>query len=138
MCANVTKLMHAGKAAKDRPVTDMHMACQGRIVGHDRLITNDAIVGNMHIRHDPVVITQNGLTFVLRRTATNRAVFANRVSITDDQSGWLTSIFLILWVVTDRCELVDMIVFADNGGAIDHNVTFDTCAISDFNVVTDN
>ena len=53
------------------------------VVCHNGLITNDAIVRDMAIGHDPVIVTDDRLTDVLGRATADRAELTNRIAIAD-------------------------------------------------------
>ena len=57
MSANTHKLMRHGEATQDHPVIHDHMAGQLGVVGENRVIAHNAVVRQMHVRHDPVVVT---------------------------------------------------------------------------------
>ena len=63
----------------------MDMTSQLRTVGKNRMASDLAIVSQMHIRHDPVVIPQTGDTFVLNGSQIECAEFPNGIAITDFQ-----------------------------------------------------
>src|SRR5260363_55932 len=56
MRANAHMLMHSGHAAQNGPVVHLHMTRNLCIVGQDCMAANEAIMHNMHICHDPVVM----------------------------------------------------------------------------------
>ena len=51
-----TELMNHGKAPQNDPVTHVHMPGQLSAVGKDGVVAHLAIMGQMHISHDPVVV----------------------------------------------------------------------------------
>ena len=101
MRANTAKLVHAGKATKDRPISDMNVARECRVVRHDRVAADDAIVRDMHVSHDPVVITDDRFTLILHGAAADRAKLANRISFADDQTCPFASVLLVLRIIAD-------------------------------------
>ena len=62
---------------------DMNVTGQRGIVGHNRFVANNAIMSNVYVRHDPVVIAKDRLALVLRRAAAYRAKLTNGVAITN-------------------------------------------------------
>ena len=115
----------------------MHVSGERRVVCHDRLAANDTVMRDVHIGHDPVVVTDDRIADVLGRAAAERAKLADRVAVADDQAGRFVRVFLVLRIVTDRRELVDMIVLADFRRTVDDHVTIDACAAADLNCVAD-
>ena len=69
--------VHARIAAKNCPVVHMHMPGQLRVVGKDRAVTNMAIMGDMHVGHDPVVAADARNAGILSRTEVEGAEFRN-------------------------------------------------------------
>jgi hypothetical protein len=74
-------------------------------------------MGNVYASHDPVIAADPGDTATLHGPAAKGAQLTNGIVIADDQLGVFTSIFLILWLFTDRCELKNMIVFSNRCAA---------------------
>ena len=91
-----TELMYHGKTAQNNPVVYMHMTRQLRTVGKNRVVTHLAIVRQMDIGHDPVVVAQLGDTCVARRANVERTKFADGVALANDQLTGLAGIFFIL------------------------------------------
>ena len=83
MLANANKLMHARHATHNGPVMNVHMARNLRIARKNRVVANLAIVCNMHIRHDPVVVAQLSNAIVLRCTSMNGGELPNGIAIAD-------------------------------------------------------
>jgi hypothetical protein len=83
----------------------MHVTRNLRIARKNRVVANLAIVRNVHISHDPIVITQLRNAIVLRRTGVNRSELANGIAITDLQAGWFTAVFHVLWRAADGYEM---------------------------------
>ena len=56
---------------------------------------------NVHIRHDPIVVTQLRNAIVLSRTGMNRGELPNGITIANLQAGWFTAVLHVLWRATD-------------------------------------
>src|SRR6056297_457491 len=56
MRAGAAELVQAGEAAEDRPVVHPGMAGQADIIGKDDVIRDHAVMRNMRVGHDPVVV----------------------------------------------------------------------------------
>ena len=130
--------MRTRESGHDDPVTNMYMAGERRVVGHDRIAAYMAIVGDVYVRHDPVVVRNRGFVVALDRATTDCTEFADRISVADDQPGRLIGVLLIMWVVADRGELIYMVVFAYYRRAINDYMTVDTRTTANFDVVADN
>ena len=96
MDANFYELMHAGKSTERCPITDLNMSCQLRAIGNRGVATHHAIMRDMHIRHQPVIVADTGHALILHGATIETAVFANRIPITDFKLRRLALIFFIL------------------------------------------
>src|SRR5690606_32142393 len=74
-----------------------------------------AIVRNVHVGHDPVVVAHAGYTHVLRRARIDGDVLAHHVAVADLESGGLALVLLILRHAADRAKAVKDVVAADGG-----------------------
>ena len=83
-----------------------------------------AIVGYVHIGHNPVVVTDRGDTAILNGAPTDRAPFSERVAVANDKAGRLTGVLLVLRLVADRRELVDVVVFANRRRPANDDMAF--------------
>jgi hypothetical protein len=129
--------MCARESSENYPVANSNVPSKRRIVGKDTVITNSTIVRDMHVSHNPVVITDRSQAFVLHGATTDRTEFANRIVITDFKPGWLVAILFVLRIITYRRELVYVVVLADFGGTIDNNMTVNPATGVNFDSVTD-
>src|SRR5690606_34068248 len=92
--AYARKLMYGGQSTQNRPVADMNVAGKLHTVGNDGMVAYLAIVGDVRISHDPVVIAQAGNTYILRRACIDGDVFPYGVTVADLEPRGLTRIFL--------------------------------------------
>lgn len=122
MGAHLGVLVHTREAANDRPVGHMHMACQGRVVGQNGLVADLAIMGDMHIGHDPVVITDPRHPAILGGAGVEGAELADGVAVADLQAGRLAGIFFVLRHAAERGMCMDLVGLTDRGDALDHAV----------------
>ncbi len=102
MRTDVAELMDQGKAGQDRPVIHVNVACQGSIVDQNHVVADHAVMPDMGIGHDQVVIAQRGFGTVLNGPAVNGHAFADHVVIADDKTGFLALVFQIRRVLTHR------------------------------------
>src|SRR5690606_3115996 len=96
--ADLAKLVHAGKPAKDHAVTNVDVAGDRGVVGEDAVIANDAIVGNMHIGHEKIIAADARQAVVLHGATMQGGTFANDIVVTNFQAGRFTLVFLVLAV----------------------------------------
>ena len=97
MGADTHKLMNYGKPTQNRPVIHQDVTGQLRVVGKYRVVTHLAVMGQMDVGHDPVVIADPRHTQVTRRPDIESAKFSDGVLITNDQLTGLTRVFFVLW-----------------------------------------
>ena len=90
------ELVHHREAAQNNPVVYVHMTRQLRTVGKNSVIAHLAIVRQMDLGHDPVVVAQLGDTCVARGSNVERAKLADGVALANDQLAGLAGIFFIL------------------------------------------
>src|SRR5690606_24489486 len=96
-----------------------------------------AIVRDVHVRHDPVVVADHRLALVLHRATADGAVLADRVAVADREPGGLVPVLLVLRIVADGGELVDAVVLPDPRGSLDHDVARDARPRPDLDVLAD-
>src|SRR5690606_25972626 len=120
--ADVAELMNSGVAAENDAIPHMHVAGDGRVVGHDDVVTDDAIMGDMYIGHQQVVAADGGHATVLHGAPMQGAAFANDIVVADDQPGRLTMVFLVLAILADGGELENPVALADGRRPTDHHV----------------
>jgi hypothetical protein len=79
----------------------MDMTRQLRVIGKSGPVANLAIVRDVNVRHDPVVIAHARNATVLDRTEIECTELANRVPVTNFEAGWFTGVLLVLGNLTD-------------------------------------
>ena len=107
--------MHHGKAAQNHPVAYLHMASQLRVVSKNGVTTNLAVMRQMNVCHDPVVIAHTRHTHIAGRTNIESAKLTNGVAVANHQLAGFTGVFFVLRNRTERVELENAVV-ATNGG----------------------
>jgi hypothetical protein len=93
--ADAHELVHAGQTTQDHPVPHMHMAGQLHVVGQDGVVADLAIVGHVHVGHDPVVVAHR-VTPPPGCTDVEGAELADRVAVADLQFAGLAGVLLVL------------------------------------------
>src|SRR6056300_501768 len=96
MGANSYELVYNRKPTQNHPIAHMYMTGKLRVVGKDGVAPDLAVVCQVHIGHDPIVITQSGDTQVTRGADIEGTKFSNGIARTDYQLTGLTLVFLIL------------------------------------------
>src|SRR5471032_1662390 len=123
--ADLAELVHIGEAAHDDPVADFDVAGQLRVVREDRVAADLAVVRQVDVGRDPVVVAEPRHADVLHGAGVEGAEFADRVAVADFQTGRLAVPFLVLRRGADRRELEELVVAADGRVAFDDHVRAD-------------
>ena len=116
----------------------MHMTCDLRVTRENRIVTNLAIMRNVHISHDPIVITNAGDALILRCTRMNSSELTNRIAITNNELGRLATVFHILGGATDGSEVCKNILFTNRGVTLDHSMRTYFATSADFDMRSNN
>ncbi len=123
--ADLAELVDQGKAAQDGVIVDVHVPRQGRGVGHDAAIAHHAVVRNVGVGHQQIVVADGRDALVLNRAAMDGDEFADDVTVADLQSGRLTGVLLVLAILAHRRKLINSIVPADAGRPLEHHMRTD-------------
>jgi hypothetical protein len=102
------------------------------------MVPHPAIMRQMHVGHDPIVVAQPRYTGVLHGSAIKRAKFAYRVAVTDFEARRLAGVFLVLGFGTQRDELEYPVIASDTRVARDNRMRTDAATGADFDVFADN
>ena len=119
---DAAELVHHGKSTQDGIIIDADMAAQGGAVGHDDMVPYQAIMGHMYISHEKIVIADTRDTAALDGSAIDGGKFADDISITYFETGRLSGIFHVLWIISKRRELGYPVISANNRRTFNHNM----------------
>ena len=119
------ELVHHGEPAQNSPIPDLYMTCQLRIIGKNGVVADLAIVRQVHVSHQPVVVANPGHATVPGRPNVEGTKFTNGVAVADHQFTGLTSILFVLRYGAEGVELEDAVVPADRGVPLQHAVRAD-------------
>ena len=112
MRADLHELVDGGKSPDDHPLADLDMPAQGGAVGEDGLVADDAVVGDMCVRHQQDVIAQPRDALIVGRAAVDGTALAEDVAVADLQPRRLAGVLLVLRRAADGGERGDLIVRA--------------------------
>lgn len=136
--AQPAKLVHPGKSSEDDMLIHTHMTGKRCIVCKRVVITDQAIVGDVDIGHDPVVIAEPGDAATTHCAAVDGAEFTYRIVITDFKHRLgFTVEFLVLRVSTDGAVMMDMVAASDPGRTVDDDMGTDPAFVTDLDVGAD-
>src|SRR5262249_18425708 len=126
-----------GEAAQDGVVADVDVARDRGGVREDRVIADLAVVGDVHVSHEPVVAADARDARVLRGAAVERAELADGIAVSDLQAGRLARVLLVLGPAAQRAVREDAVVPADSRPSLDHDVRAYRRARADLDVLAD-
>src|SRR3970040_2207344 len=109
----------------------MHVPGELRVVGKYRVAADLAVVGEMDIRHEPVVVADPRHANVLRGPAIEGAELADGVAVADFPPRRRPLVLLVLGNLADGGELEDAVALADARVAGHHGMRADPAPRSD-------
>src|SRR6516162_3171230 len=130
-------LVDGGKPTEYGIVVDYDVSPEGRVVGHDHIIADLAVMGDMRPHHEQAVVANAGDHPATDRPWVHCHIFADPVVPPDNEFGRLTAVFEVLRFETDRCERKDARVLANRCPAIDHGVRADRDSGGEHHVLAD-
>ncbi len=106
------------------------MAAQGGVVGHDDVIADDAIMGDVGADHEQAIVADTGFHAVALGARVHGDVFADLVAGADDQNRLLALIFQVLRPRSDRGKRKDRGFRPDRRPAINDHMGMELNAIA--------
>src|SRR6185437_10683744 len=137
MRADPAMLMHRRETAENDPVPDLDVTGERDAVGEDRVASHHAVVRDVRIGYEEIVVADAGDALVVDRAAVERAAFAKDIAVADLEAGRLTGVFLVLRRIAQRSELIDPVARADRGRTVDDDMGADDGARTDANLRAD-
>src|SRR3989344_412022 len=137
MSADAAKLVHQRKAAQNGVVTDRHVTGQAGAIGENRSIADLAVMRQMAIGHDEIVMTEPRHTPARHGGAIESAVLPDDVPIADLKPGGFAFVPQMLRRIAQGRELVNFIVPADTRRPVDDDVRTDPGIVTDLHARTD-
>ena len=112
MRTDVAELVGGCKAAEYCPIPNVDVTSNRGIVSEDSVISYLTVVRDMSVSHDPIIIANTCASPLLHSATIDCAKLTNRISITNREFRFLPCILLILWIITNRRKLKDVIIFS--------------------------
>ena len=103
----------------------------------DRPAPDVAVVRDVHVCHEQIVISDRRLAAATSRTSVDRDELAEDIAAPDPQRRRLTLVFQILWRQPDRGHREDLGFVPDVGATIDDGRGADPALLADANLGTD-
>src|SRR6185312_4369675 len=135
--ADAAELMDAAEGSHIRPVVDDDVACQPDAVPEDHVIPDHAIVRDVRVSHEQIVIADLGQQSPALCTAMYGHKFADAVAAADARLGPFPSILHILGSNPNRRKREENIVFADGARAFDEEIRHQARAGADLDFRAD-
>ena len=130
MRADARELMDARAGAEDGEVADLAVSGDHRVVGHDDVVADAAIVRHMGVGEEEAPIADDRLHGPVTCAGMHGDAFADDAIGADRQGGRLAGVFQILRSVADHGEREDLGAGADAGVACDDDVALQVAAIA--------
>ena len=106
------------------------MAGQGRLAAHHQMIADDAVVGDVAVGEDHVVVAEHGEIAVLGREMHGH-VFAKHIAVADAQAGVAAGEFQVVRLRADRRVGEHLALPAQHRVALDGGMVVNHRAITD-------
>ncbi len=137
MGTDAHEVMDGAQGADCRPIFHGYVAAQRGRIRHDDVVADLAVMRDVGVSHDEVVIAESGATTPFRCSPIDGNELSNLVVIADFKASGFTRVANILRSQTDRSELVEAVVRADFGFAFDHHVRDQMAACAKFYIGSD-
>src|SRR5476651_1420198 len=128
------ELMHRGQPADNGEIVNRDVPAKRGVIGKNAAIADHAVMGDVSIHHQQIIIADTGDFSALSGAAVNGHTLANTVAMADFNPGRFTSILQVLIHFADSGELIDLIIFTDSGDTINHNMGFQYRTGTDFHL----
>src|SRR3984957_4094313 len=131
------ELMDCREPAEQRMVLDDDMAGEGRVIGHDHIISDLAVVRDMRPDHQQAIVADARNHAAAGGAGIDRHVLADRVVAADFERRRLAVIFQILRLVPDRSEWENPRPLADCRPPLNYDMRFEADAERQHNMFSD-
>jgi hypothetical protein len=135
--ADARELVNHDVAGDERPILHFDVSTEQRAVDQRHVVADHAVVGDVSVTHDQVVVADRRHARALHRAAMDLGVFTDRVAIADHQTGRLSFVTHVLRFVSDDRERMDHVVGAHLGVSRDMNESYEPCSRTDLGRTVD-
>src|ERR1700678_297954 len=129
--------MHRTKSSKLRVVFDGDVTRQSGAIHENRVVTDEAIVGDVSVRHDEVVAAYPGDAAALHGAAIHGRKFPEVIFVADFERDPFAFVGDVLRLAADDGERVDAIFFAETSRTLHYSVRIEATTFAEFYVVAD-
>ena len=121
VAADRRKVVHGHRAAQRGVVVDVHMPAQQRAVGHDDVVAQLAVVGDVAAGHQEILVAEPRDAVFFFAAAIDRHAFANDVAVADHDLGVAAGVADVLRLAADHDVRIDDVIVADRHVAHDRH-----------------
>lgn len=119
--------------ADNAPVTHLDLAGQRNAVGDDAVVAHHVVVGDVHVGHDEVVVTHDGLA-ARGGAAADGHILADVVVVADFGGRDLSGELQVLRQAGNRSGRMDFAPLADAGAVVNHGAGANPAVVADDHV----
>src|SRR3990172_10525893 len=113
--ADPRELVDREESPDDGIVFDGHMSCEGCRIRHDDVAAEFAVMGDVRVGHEKVVVTDDGHTVAAQRGPVHGRVLPDGIPVPDDDARLFVQVLGILRREPDAREGVYRTFFPDLG-----------------------
>jgi hypothetical protein len=116
-------------------IVNFDVAGQSRVVRKYGIVTNVAVVRDVTISHNPIVVPERRFSATVRGPSVYAAVFADDVVLANLECRVSRIIeFFILWIFAYRTKVINFCATSDPSWTLDDDMRADPTSLSDFDV----
>ena len=135
--ADAAKLVYHGVAGDEGTIADHYVAGDQHAIGQDDFVADDGVMADMAVGHKKI-LRADLRVFAGRVGAVNGDVFAEAVSVADDEPGRFAVVLQILRRVANHAAGVEAVLRADRGVAGEVHMRGKLASRADRDVFVDN
>ena len=116
------ELINDRESSQNDPVPYLYMTGQLRVICKNGVVAHDTVMGQVHIRHQPIVIPHSRDASASGGSYVECRKLANSIAIANNQLTRLTRILFVLRNSTQGAELKYPVIPSNGGVALHHTV----------------
>ncbi len=128
--------MHRAERSDICVVLHNHVAGERRAIGENRVAADDAIVGDVGIRHEEITAADPRHAAALRGAAAHRGKFPKTVRVTHHEFRALAAEFQVLRISADGAKRIENVFAANPCWTADHGMRRKRAAVPQLDVVS--
>src|SRR5690606_30513430 len=117
--------VHSAQPANIDMVAHFAMPRERRLVGHDHVVSNDAIMRNMAIGHEEAPVADAGRAAAVVGAAVHGHAFADAATLADHERRLATLVRKVLRRAAERCKWPYDRIRADGGSTLYADMAFE-------------